>query len=88
MRMSDLLFDLQARAAWPMRLRQQTRKTPRRPRPVTTFSTSMLSFGLADSLPAIALRDLAAEFDLAARAKWRQPDLSFDNHDIEETESL
>jgi hypothetical protein len=49
MRMSALLFDLQAQAAWPTRLRQQTRKTPRRPRPVTTLLTSMLSFGLADS---------------------------------------
>jgi hypothetical protein len=50
MRMSVLLFDLQAQGAWPTRLRQQTRKTPRRPRPVTTLLTSMLSFGLADSL--------------------------------------
>jgi hypothetical protein len=38
----------------------------------------MLSFGLADSLPTIALHVLAAEFDLAAPANWRQPDLSFD----------
>jgi hypothetical protein len=76
--MSGLLFDLQAQAVWPTRLRQQTRKTPQRPRPMTTFLTSMLSFGLADSLAAIVLHVLADDFDLAAPAKWRQPDLSFD----------